>query len=383
MRSAEIRLRALSLALALLMMLVTGGVGLAQDGTEFAPTSGHAHVIAQGVVELPVGDAVWRTVRNRAPLLEDAAFEEQPLGFVLASTGPLLLDDEATGHQTRLGTGEAALVRAGTVQRRSSLTAQPVSYLSIELVAVDAPAPPAGTTVLQPGQPFAAPEGRHDLDLLSNTLDAGDIFTIPDSGAKNVILVTDGAANVGRAGSEPVVLLAGEAASFSGALEVSVADGGANGTSFVVAMIGPEIAAPIEAVADIATPAGTTETPAATADGGTIAIQVFRCPPGMDVFNVAAAACAPADDDFDITISGEALAGPLTLADATAGAGAYVWTGLPLGEYLIAEAVLPAGATTYLLAAPGVEGDAVTGYRVTLDDAQPNLTLRIYNFSPE
>jgi len=40
------------------------------------------------------------------------------------------------------------------------------------------------------------------------------------------ILVTDGAANVGRPGGNPVVLLAGEAASFSGELQVAVAPAG-------------------------------------------------------------------------------------------------------------------------------------------------------------
>ncbi len=78
-------------------------------------------MIAQGVAALPAGDAVWRTVRTRAPLPAEAPFEERPLGFVLASTGPMLLVDQATGEQVRLGTGEAALTLAGTLQQRTSL----------------------------------------------------------------------------------------------------------------------------------------------------------------------------------------------------------------------------------------------------------------------
>src|SRR5215207_1649734 len=148
----------------------------------FSPASGPAQVIAQGVVALPEGDAVWRTVRTRALLPEEAPFEERPLGFVLASSGPLLLVDQASGEQVRLGSGEATMVSEGTVQQRSSLGAQPVSYLSIELVGVDVPPPPADATVLQPGQPFPAPAGLHDLDLLSAALVAGESFTIPDSG---------------------------------------------------------------------------------------------------------------------------------------------------------------------------------------------------------
>src|SRR5215217_4918685 len=379
-------------ALVLLFTLVFslfGGIssGAArQADAGFSPASGPAQVIAQGVVALPEGDAVWRTVRTRALLPQDAPFEERPLGFVLASSGPLLLVDQESGEQIRLGTGEAAIVPAGTIQQRSSLGSQPVSYLSIDLVAVDAPPPPDDATVLQPGQPFTAPAGLHDLDLLSATLTADQAFTIPDSGAKNVVLITNGAASVGRPGGEAVVLLAGEAASFSGELQVSSApDGGeAQDVSFVVAMIGPEVP-PVAGLAQ--TPAASEETPvppatveetpappAATAaetpatDGqGAITVQVYTCPPGMTAETVAAAACAPTVEDFDIIVSGEALQAPLTLGDATAGESSFTWSGLPYGDYLIAEAVLPTGAATYVLSAKDTSGDPATGYRVTLD----------------
>jgi hypothetical protein len=393
----------LLLALVLSLFGITPGAARQAD-PGFSPASGPAQVIAQGVAALPEGDVVWRTVRTRALLPADAPFEERPLGFVLASSGPLLLIDQQSGKQVQLGTSEAALVHAGTVQQRSSLGSQPASYLSIELVGVDAAPPPADATVLQPGQAFPSPGGLHDLDLLSATLVAGEAFTIPDSGAKNVVLITDGAATVGRPDGEAVVLLAGEAASFSGELQVSgAADGGeAQDVSFVVAMIGPEVP-PVAGIAEtLAPPAAVEETPTtpaaseetsvppataaaetATTDGqGTITVQVYSCPPGMTPQNVAAAACAPTVEDFDIIVSGESLATPLTLADATASESAFTWSGLPFGDYLIAEAVLPAGATTYVLSARNTSGDPETGYRVTLDETNPELIVRIYNFSP-
>jgi hypothetical protein len=406
--AAGARKRAAPLMLLLALTLSLFGVtnpGVARQADPgYAPASGPAQVIAQGVDALPAGDVVWRTVRTRGLLPQDAPFEERPLGFVLASSGALLLVDQESGEQVRLGTGEAAFVRAGTVQQRSSLGAQPVSYLSIELVGVDAAPPPADTTVLQPGQPFPSPAGLHDLDLLSATLVAGEAFTIPDSGAKNVVLITSGAADVGRPDGEAVVLLAGEAASFSGELQVSGAsDGGeTQDVSFVVAMIGPEVP-PVAGLAETpAPPAAVEETPAApsageetpaspataaaetaAADGqGAITVQVYTCPPGMSAQTVAAAACAPTGEDFDIILSGESLQMPLTLADATASESAFTWSGLPFGDYLIAEAVLPEGATTYVLSARQTTGDPETGYRVTLDEATPQLTVRIYNFSP-
>ncbi len=169
----------LVIALAFSLFAVIPSGAARQGDSGFSPASGPAQVIAQGVVALPEGDAVWRTVRTRALLPQDALFEERPLGFVLASSGPLLLVDQESGEQVRLGAGEAAIVPAGTVQQRSSLGAQPVSYLSIELVGVDVPPPPADATVLQPGQPFPAPTGLHDLDLLSATVVAGEALYHP------------------------------------------------------------------------------------------------------------------------------------------------------------------------------------------------------------
>ena len=387
-RCRSLLLPAMVLALTYTSLPPVQAVVAYQGDQTFSPASGPAQVIAQGVSALPAGDAVWRTVRTRAPVPADAGFEERPLGFVLASTGPLLLVDQATGEQVRLGTGEAAFIRAGTVQQRSSLGAQPVSYLSIELVATDAPPPPADATVLQPGQPFPAPAGLHDLDLLSATMRQGETFAIPDSGFKNVALITDGAAGVSRGGGEPVVLLAGEAASFSGALDIAPApDGGEEAfVSFVVAMIGPELP-PVAGIAETpAVPAAeSTAEPGATDEAlgeGTIAVQVFSCPPGMDAQNVAAAVCAPASDGFNATLSGDALATPRTLADATSEGGSFTWSGLPFGNYLIADIALPPGATTYSLSAANAAGDSESGYRVTLDETNPALAVRIYAFSP-
>ena len=82
-------------------------------------------------------------------------------------------------------------------------------------------------------------------------------------------------------------------------------------------------------------------------------------------------------------ISGSALALPLTVGDAAAEGDTLVWGNLPLGEYVIAEAVLPLGYSNYGLAARGASGTSTLGYRVTLDAEAPDLTARIYNFTEE
>jgi hypothetical protein len=219
---------------------------------------------------------------------------------------------------------------------------------------------------------------------LSATLVGDEVFTVPDSGAKNVILVTGGAANVGRPDGSPVVLLAGEAASFSGELQVAVAPSGAESeaASFVVAMIGPEVPAPGIPEPSPAETSAVAGTPSAPTGQGAITVEVFTCPPGMTAETLAAAACAPTLEDFDVTISGDTLEAPLTLGDAVAAGSAFTWSDLPYGDYLIAQAVLPTGSTTYILSARDTTGDPNTGYRVIIDAANPELSVRIYNLAP-
>lgn len=368
----------------LLAVLISLSVSAqAQEAADvgFSPASGNARVIAQGVVPLPEGEAVWRTVRTRAALPDVARFEPRPLGFVVATTGPLLLVDQDSGEQMQLGIGEAALTTAGSNLKLASLAGRPVSFLSIELVPVDAPPPPSGATVLQPGQPFAAPSGLRDLDLLIDTLGEGETFTIPNSGTKNVVLITDGAASVGRPGEASVVLLAGEAASFSGELAVALApDGGSATTSFVVAMIGPELPAvqPVATGEDAEPTAAAQTTPQTGA--GSITIQIYACPPGMTAETLNVAVCAPAPGEVAVTLSGAELGAPLTLADAERAGDRYTWSGLPFGEYVLAEE-LPGGYASYVLAARDTSGSAESGFRLTIDATRPEVAARIYNFA--
>lgn len=368
--------------LLLLFMLAPSLVSAQEADLGFTPASGHARVVAQGVAEIPSGDAVWRTVRSRAQLPADAPFEARALGFVLATDGPILLVDADSGKQMQLGLGEAAMVPSGVIQQRASLGAQPVSYLSIELVPADAPEPSDNALVLQPGPPFASTGGLHDLDLLSDLLAGGESLTIPDSGGKNVILITQGAALVGRPGGDTVGLLAGEAATFSGELVVAPdpSGGAVSLAEFVVAMIGPEL--PTPALPEAQSSGEGTETPqAASVESGSIRVEVYGCPPGMTLDTFNAAACSPAETEFDITLSGADLPAPLTTGDASRDGVAFRWVDLPFGEYVIAEAILPVGYSDYGLAARGASGNSTLGYRVTIDAENPDLVARIYNFA--
>jgi S1-C subfamily serine protease len=207
------------------------------------PASVRGLVIAQGVVDLPEGAVQWRTVRIQAPMPADAPFKARPLGLVMASTGPIRLVDQASREDRQLQSGDAALVPGGTLQQRSSLAEKPISYHSIELVAVGDPAPPDDiekARVLRLGDSFPAPTGLHNLYLLSDTLHSNETFQMPDLGTTNMVFITHGFASISRPGAEPVALLPGEITTFRGEFQISVSPGGADTMGFVVAIIGPE-----------------------------------------------------------------------------------------------------------------------------------------------
>lgn len=361
-----------------------------QEATDFAPTSGGGQVIAQAVAALPDEEVVWRVVRGRGGSAEEAVFATRPLGFVLATGAPIVVVDEATGEQTRLGQGEAAAVPAGSTQRWASAGSEPGGFLAIALVPADSAAPEEGTILVE-GAPFRPVAGPHDLDLVRGVLDGDETYDLPATEQEGVILATDGAVAVAVPGGEPTTLLAGEGATFVGELTVAAA-GEAPGV-FVAAVIGPPVepfavpSPPPTATTTTSTSTSTSTSttaepdPGADAAAGSITVEVFACPPGMGPETLAVAVCAPATGDFDVTLSGEGLEAPLTLADAEAADGAFVWSGLALGSYRVAEAVPPAGSDSYLVSAANTTGNPETGYTVAIEQENPEVRLRIYNFT--
>jgi len=380
------RCRALSIVLGSVLMTLSIGVGSARAfappdaGSDYSPAVEGTQIVAQGVFDVTGEELVWRTVRGRAAPNGEASFEQRHAGFVLAMTGPLLLTNDADGQQVRLGPGEAAMVPAGVSQRRGSLSDRATSYLAIELVPAAEASDAGDATVLQSGQPFVLDPGGYDIDLIRGVL-TGTTATLPDTGHPNVVLIMDGAATVGAPGADPATLLAGEAAVFAGELDVSPATANAS-TTFAGAFIGPAVSASTGAAAaatpaDSAPPAGT---PAAAT--GTVSVLVLSCPDGMTADTIDPSACAPSEGDFDVTLSGDALVGPLTLADASLVDGTFQWEALPFGDYLLAEAVLPDGSATYVVgSATGVDGSPETGYLITVSADAPIVELVIANLT--
>lgn len=265
LRARLARPLALVAAIALLLPLV---VAEAQQSSLNAPSpaEGHARVVAQGVVQFP-GDAdgqfVCRVVERIAEPLDTAKYEEQVLGFVIATDGPVILADDTNDgaeNVARVAPGEIYLVQDGVRQRRASADGNPVKYLALEIVPASRADEVGDGKLIIKTDPIGAPSGAHDLDLVQDVLAMGDTGNVSQTNGM-VILATDGAIDVIPRGGRSRTLQPGEAGIFGNDVQVQPVDTGGSakrsplspislalnetapvsGAAYLACVIGPEI----------------------------------------------------------------------------------------------------------------------------------------------
>ncbi len=207
-----------------------------QGPADPSPATGIARVMAQGVVDLTDTQLVWLVASEIANPPANAAEANAATGFLIAGNGAIIVEDLASGDQTRLAGGEAMLTRDGEQELRAALGATAASYFAMELH-------PAQQQVEKPdggylGSAFAGPGGRHDLDLVGVELAAGQSINIPAGVGPTLVLVTTGSAEVATDKAEYIPLATGEAHSVSGPVTVTGYDGGA---AVAIAVIGPAV----------------------------------------------------------------------------------------------------------------------------------------------
>ncbi len=253
--------------IAILALVVPIVVAAAQQNNLDAPSpaSGHASVLAQGIVTFPEGEFVCRVVERVAQPLGSAQYEDQELGFVIATDGPLLLANEVNGvpqQVARLAVGELYLVQDGTRQRRASIGNDPVTYTVLEIVQADQVSEVGDGELIIATDPIGAPSGFRDLDLVQDVLAFNERSQVTDAGAGMVILATDGAVEVVPRGGRPRTLQEGEVGIFPTGVDVTAVEppGGnakrsalsslssalghqttQGGASFLACVVGPEV----------------------------------------------------------------------------------------------------------------------------------------------
>ena len=368
-------------ALGLLLLALVGGSAagaVPHPAQEGSPARGHAQVVAQGVASLPPGDVVWRVAYHTAKPAGEAPRGRRDLGFLVADQGTVLVTEEPGGRRTHLASGEATFVHDGAEQRRAA-DDRPGTYFALEVVPVAAGAEAGDGIAVFASPPFAAPTDERDISLVRDVLAPDETTTLAGDAAPVLVLVTLGTVRVEATDGAAASLKVGEAAVFAG--ELTVRGEGLSNAAFVAAVVGREVT-PDAAGTPVASPVAGVN--------GSIAVVVHACPPETRPGQFNPDTCPRAPEAARLTLA--ALDGDARrdVGDAQVRDGLPIWTGLPLGEYLLQAAELAPGYDRFFV--PGLDGlngppaagypaAADAGYRVRLTEAAPAYRLDVYAFT--
>jgi hypothetical protein len=220
-------------ALALLAIAPAGLIVAQTVQQDTSPAQGGAQVVAQGLSELGQGSMVWRVVERQALPRGEAQAGERVASYVIAREESILLTNVVDGELVdvaALAPGEAYLVPAGTTQIRSSMSDQPASYISFELVPADSANQTGSGTLLYTTTAFTPPTGQRDLDLVANVVGMGEEAQIPYTGGPISVFATEGTIDIIDVESgQTTTLQPGEVALFNGAVTVRGAGSASTG----------------------------------------------------------------------------------------------------------------------------------------------------------
>jgi hypothetical protein len=248
------------LALAALLTLSPAGETLAQRVTGLggpSPASGHAQVIAQGVIPLTDGSTGWTVDTGRVmPGRDGEAFTAETPGFLFVGDGAILITDQDQRDLQRLAAGESAFQAEGDERTLTALGSQPASYIFIGI---------GGNQDLIDAA-FDVEAGLRDIDLVRDRLEVGETLVLPESEFPTLLLVTDGELDVTSPTSNlPETVETGESASFTGELAIEAA--GPEPAIVIAAVIGPDVETALAATTPVATNVPVQVTPAPDQDG--------------------------------------------------------------------------------------------------------------------
>ena len=332
----------------LLPLLATSAQDASQTGESAAQT------VAHGVMAMPAEMMAWQSELQRAVVSPRAGAIPQPGGFILADTGSLAITDADGKPLQRLGPGEATWIDPGATRAIISLEGRSVGFLRISLI-------PASFVPDEPGaashgDPFPAPSGVADLNLLRDILARGEELVVTSGETPAFLQVTSGkvfAADESGAISE---VTAGSPLQFQGQLTLS--GGSRSPAALVVARLGPPVPARLQLLDPNATPIATPlaaplATPLSRNENATLDVAARLCPPGYDTSAPGISCTGPAAGvRFTADDAGESVN---ILADSE---GTAAFPPLTPGAVTL-RVHLPEGARTVVATCRNLRGDAL------------------------
>lgn len=367
-------------ALAFVALLVLAGMpGLTlavhawQSGDVFSPASGHAQVIAQGVAGLE-GDVAWRVVFHSLQPGSNLELPKAGPGFVVVDTGGVVVT--ADKRESLLAPAEAVF-SSGRGAELAPVGDRPSGVFAIDAVAPEDAADAGEGIAVFASDPFAAPAGQRDFDLVRDLLEPGDSTTVIGGETPVLVLVTLGAVSVQSSGGGDATLQVGEAATLSGDIVISAA--GQAPATFVAAVIGRE------APGANAAPGGTPQANVV----GSVSVDVYACPPAVNPADASPETCLRDPEAVLLTLhplSGQPEVGPSTERD-----GMPTWAGLPGGNYDLRAASFKNGFGRFYVAgltaasgdgSNGLGASETAGYVVPISAEAADQQVRVFVLAP-
>lgn len=360
---------ALAAVLALSLLPTWAAVtGALQAGDIFSPASGHAQVIAQGVASLPP-EVSWRAVFYSVPPGESMTLPAAGPGFILADTGGVL--SSVTGASALLAPAEASFRAAGATTL-TPLGDRPAGLFAIDVVEGGRASEAGDGIPVFASEPFSAPSGARDIDLVRDRLDPGESTTVIGNEAPVLVLVTLGAVQVEATDGSSGDLRVGEAGTFSG--DVVITAQGQAPATFVAAVVGR--AAPSAA----GTPGATPQAAAI----GSVQVTVYACPPLVSAADASPGRCLrdPEAVALDLVRADGQGVGPSAERQ-----GLPTWSGLNGGDYILRAMEFKQGFNRYLVRGlngvddngrQGYPAGESGGYRIPISADSADYALEVY-----
>jgi hypothetical protein len=349
-----------------------------QSGEIFSPASGHAQVIAQGVATMP-DEAAWRVVFHSIDPGSAAELTAGGPGFILVDTGGVVVEE---GERSALLAPAEAAFHASPTSGLIPVGERPTGVFAIDLVSPDVVDDAGDGIPVYAGEPFQAPSGTRDIDLVRDLLEPGESTTVIGSESPVLVLVTLGAVRAEATDGSTASLRVGEAATFSG--DVVLTAEGQVPSTMIAAVIGREASS----VAAVATP-GATPVPATV---GSVAVTVYACPPLVEPDQASPGRCLRDPEAVALDLAMDDGAALRDVGPSTERQGLPTWVGLAGGDYVLRATSFKEGFDRFFVrglegiggsGADGFGADRSAGYLIPISADMADYALEVYVFAED
>lgn len=247
----------IALLLSIMLMMTAFAQGFGPAGP--SPATGHASIVASGIVSFEEGLSRWHVTRHTAET-GGQPFQSTQVGFVIAENTPLLVTFEEAGLRSRLVEGEALAVPAGTSFIVETFGA-PDTFVFLQVLAEGEAQLGNSTDRILTSASFDVPTEMYDADLIRDVLAEDESWVVLGGAIPTTVFVLRGEVEVSN-GRTTTVLQSSESAMFDGEVTTTaIADGSVVYAAYVGSTV-PAPATPEPAAPEAATPAAATPAPA-------------------------------------------------------------------------------------------------------------------------